>query len=406
MGVIYVVDEARKRGFWNGNPDWCNLGQGQPEVGEIEGAPPRFGDFRINPSDHAYGPVNGIDELRDAVAAHYNRIFRKDEPSKYTGENVSIGSGGRLILSRVFASLGSGKVGYQSPDYTAYEDLIDYHRYRFVPVHIPTNKESSFVTLADKLKDIVLENNLSAFLLSNPCNPTGQVVQGSELQRYVEIARDNNCCIIFDEFYSQFIYPPEGAPAEEAVSAARYVKEVDKDPIIIVDGLTKGFRYPGWRIGWTLGPREYVENLGRAASAIDGGPSVPLQRAAIEVLKPERADRECQAVRRAFAAKRNLMMRRLGNMGIVSAGQSEGTFYIWACLDKLPPPLNNAETFFFRALDHKVMTVPGTFFDINPGKARSGVSPFTSWMRFSFGPSLENVNLGLDRLESMVTSFR
>ena len=41
MGVIFVVDEAHKRGFWNGHPDWSNLGQGQPEVGEIAGAPPR-----------------------------------------------------------------------------------------------------------------------------------------------------------------------------------------------------------------------------------------------------------------------------------------------------------------------------------------------------------------------------
>ena len=42
MGVIFVVDEAHKRGFWNGHPEWSNLGQGQPEVGMYEGAPPRF----------------------------------------------------------------------------------------------------------------------------------------------------------------------------------------------------------------------------------------------------------------------------------------------------------------------------------------------------------------------------
>jgi hypothetical protein len=41
MGVIWVVAEAMKLGFRNGHPDWCNLGQGQPEVGEMEGAPPR-----------------------------------------------------------------------------------------------------------------------------------------------------------------------------------------------------------------------------------------------------------------------------------------------------------------------------------------------------------------------------
>ena len=41
MGVIYVVAEAMKLGFTNGHPDWCNLGQGQPEVGPMAGAPER-----------------------------------------------------------------------------------------------------------------------------------------------------------------------------------------------------------------------------------------------------------------------------------------------------------------------------------------------------------------------------
>jgi len=39
MGVIFVVAEAVKLGFRNGHHDWCNLGQGQPEVGEMAGAP-------------------------------------------------------------------------------------------------------------------------------------------------------------------------------------------------------------------------------------------------------------------------------------------------------------------------------------------------------------------------------
>ncbi len=70
MGVIFVVDEAHKRGFWNGHPDWSNLGQGQPEVGPYEGAPPRIEEVRIGPQDHAYGRLEGTDELREAVAKH------------------------------------------------------------------------------------------------------------------------------------------------------------------------------------------------------------------------------------------------------------------------------------------------------------------------------------------------
>lgn len=62
MGVIWVVAEAMKLGFRNGHPNWCNLGQGQPEVGEMEGAPPRPSKILIEPGDHAYGPVGGTQD--------------------------------------------------------------------------------------------------------------------------------------------------------------------------------------------------------------------------------------------------------------------------------------------------------------------------------------------------------
>jgi len=49
-----------------------------------------------------------------------------------------------------------------------------------------------------------------------------------------------------------------------------------------------------------------------------------------------------------------------------------------------------------------VMTVPGEFFDVNPAKRRRGTSPYRQWMRFSFGPPIDNLEMGLDRLERMI----
>ena len=97
------------------------------------------------------------------------------------------------------------------------------------------------------------------------------------------------------------------------------------------------------------------------------------------------------------------MVERLETMGIRFARRSLSTFYCWASLDQLPEPFDNAMEFFWRALDRQVMTVPGKFFDINPGDARSGASPYEHWMRFSFGPPMDNVVMGLDRLAEMLT---
>ena len=408
MGVIYVVAEAMKLGFYNGHPDWCNLGQGQPEVGEMAGAPPRLDRIDLHPGDHAYGHINGTDAMCQRVADHYNRLFRQGKASQYGPENVAVAAGGRLILTRIFAALGHVRVGYQTPDYTAYEDMLDAHRHRVEPVHLPTSAEEGFVISPERFERTVAAENLGAFVFSNPCNPTGQVVQGQDLAGYVETSRRHGCALISDEFYSHFIYTSDGKPGAGPVSAAAYVEDVNRDPVLVIDGLTKSYRYPGWRLGWAVGPADWIDTLGRAASAIDGGPSQPIQRAALEVLEPERADQETDALRVEFARKRKLMVERLSALGIRSApaqgtGNGMGTFYVWASLEDLPAPFNDADEFFRRALERKVMTVPGRFFDVNPGRQRTGRSPQHAWMRFSFGPPYANVEMGLDRLAEMLS---
>jgi len=84
MGVINVVAEAARLGFYNGHPDWANLGQGQPEVGEIAGAPDRIRSIQLEAHDAAYGPVNGIDSLREVIADTYNRLYRRGKAQQYT----------------------------------------------------------------------------------------------------------------------------------------------------------------------------------------------------------------------------------------------------------------------------------------------------------------------------------
>jgi len=404
MGVIWVVHEASKLGFKNGHPDWCNLGQGQPEVGPMEGAPPRIDAVEIHPEDHAYGPLGGTEELRTAIAAHYNRLFRRGKKSQYTAANVCVAQGGRLALTRAMAALGSVNVGYQLPDYTAYEDMFDTHLGRLTPIPIRAREEDGFLVPTSRIASEVLELGLSAFVLSNPCNPTGNVIQGAELAALVDLSRTKNLTLVLDEFYSHFIYTSDGRPGAGAVSGAEFVEDVEKDTVILIDGLTKSFRYPGWRLGWAIGPSAMMETMARTASAIDGGPSRITQRAALKALEPARADQETRAVRAGFAKKRNLLVQRLEGVGIRFARAPQSTFYGWACLDRLPEPLNDSMTFFRRALEHKVMTVPGEFFDVNPGKRRREKSPYTQWMRFSFGPPIDNLTLGLDRLERMIRS--
>ena len=81
-GVIYVMEEATRRGFSYNDPDWINLGQGAPETGHLPEAPKRLDNFTIDDVSAEYGPVVGIKELRQAVADLYNQRYRKGMASQ------------------------------------------------------------------------------------------------------------------------------------------------------------------------------------------------------------------------------------------------------------------------------------------------------------------------------------
>jgi aspartate/methionine/tyrosine aminotransferase len=404
-GVIYVTTEAQKLGFHYGDPDWCNLGQGQPETGPLPGAPPRREAVSIQADDQEYAPVAGLWELREAIADLYNRLYRRGMPSRYSAENVSVSGGGRAALTRAAASLGQINLGHFLPDYTAYEELLDvFGNFAAIPILLEGDRGYAF-SVGDLRREI-LGRGLSAILLSNPCNPTGKHVRGEELAAWVRSCDELDCALLIDEFYSHYVYDdhsPPGANSAPMESAARYVEQVDEDPVLVFDGLTKNWRYPGWRVTWTLGPKSVIESVASAGSFLDGGGSKPMQRAAVDLMGADHVRAETAAIQRSFSKKRRTMIDRLRKMGIVVDVEPEGTFYVWGSAAELPPSIADGQAFFRAALQEKVITVPGEFFDVNPGKRRAGrPSRFRNHLRFSFGPSEDVLERALDRLEAMV----
>ena len=401
-GVIYVMNEAAKAGYVPGDPGWTNFGQGQPETGLLPGAPPRINQIEIHEDDHEYGPVAGIWELREAVADHYNRRYRKGMASQYTAENVCICPGGRTALTRAVAALGDVHLGHFLPDYTAYEELLGIFR-MISPIPILLDPDRGYDFSLSELEQEILGRGLSALLISNPCNPMGKLIEGEALAGWISLARRFDCTMLIDEFYSHYIWRSSSTDEHPTVTAARYVEDVERDPVLIINGLTKNWRYPGWRIAWAVGPSAAVERLASAGSFLDGGCSRPLQRAAIPMLSDEHTDAEIAAVQKTFSAKRSMLLHRLSAMGIWVERPPGGTFYIWGNVSHLPAPINNDRGFFRAALSRQVICVPGRFFDVNPGGKRAErPSRFRNHIRFSFGPEVSGLSAGLDRLEAMI----
>lgn len=401
-GVIFVTTEAARRGFSGGDVDWCNLGQGMPDAGELAGAPPRVSSIEIELRDQEYAPVAGLWELRESIAGLYNQLYRRGMPSQYTADNVAVSGGGRSALTRVAAALGHINLGHFLPDYTAYEELLDVFRL-FAPIPILLESDRGYTFGAPELRREILGRGLGAVLASNPCNPTGKVVGGDELAAWVSCARELDCTLILDEFYSHYIWRPDLVAQGGMSSAAAFVEDVDRDPVVILDGLTKNWRYPGWRVTWTVAPRQVIDAVSSAGSFLDGGGSRPLQRAAIDLLDPDRTRAETRAIAAEFGKKRQRLLNGLRDLGFHIDAPPEGTFYVWASAAHLPEGLSDGMSFFRAALERKVITVPGEFFDVDPGKRRGGrASRFKNHLRFSFGPPMAQLDKALERISQLI----
>jgi aspartate/methionine/tyrosine aminotransferase len=402
-GVIYVMSEAKKAGYRYNDPEWANLGQGSPETGPIPNAPPRITSMTINPASHRYSDIEGEIKLRQKVADFYNEIYRKEKTTKYSYKNVSISGGGRTAITRLAAALGNFNVGHFLPDYTAYEELLSIFR-AFTPIPILLDEEAGYQISTEELCKEILGRGLQAILVSNPCNPTGQVISGANLKAWVDLSREARCTMIFDQFYSHFVYNGPAENRTSMVSAAAFVEDVDADPVILVDGLTKNWRYPGWRISWTLAPKSVIDKIASAGSFLDGGANNPFQQQAISLLEPELALQEAKAIYDHFGKKREYVFGRLKELGIVVNSKPAGTFYFWADLSNLKNPLNDGLRFFQEGLKEKVITVPGVFFDVNPDRRRS-LQRYQNFIRISFGPEMETLKTGLDSIERLIRKF-
>lgn len=247
-GVIYATSRATSRGFnAKTETEWANMGQGAPETGKyvsiccylyycyyfsikrfffanfkkkiflffhpffllifiillgpLPNAPTRNFHMNIEDAELEYAPVTGLAELRTKVADYYNTLYRSTHTSKYTADNVCIVPGGRAGITRIMAVLGNIQIGYFTPDYTAYEQALGLF-IRVSPSPMLHRNINEAYMEPNEFEFQVAGRGTGAVLMSNPTNPTGQSLEGNDLKRYVDIAREYDTAIIMDEFYS------------------------------------------------------------------------------------------------------------------------------------------------------------------------------------------------------------
>jgi aspartate aminotransferase len=231
-----------------------------------------------------------------------------------------------------------------------------------------------------------------ALILCSPSNPTGAAYSGEQLRALADVAAEHDFWIIVDEIYGQLVYG--GFDQKSIVEVAPELK----DRIIIVDGVSKTFAMTGWRIGWMLGPEYVTKACEKIQSQATTNPSAVAQQAAIAALRGPWEPME--EMRKAFEARRSIIVEGLNAIDGISCGMPEGAFYAFANVQPLIGKQGGGKTLEtdidfagYLLEEARCAVVPGTAFGA-PG-----------FVRISYAASNEMIREGLGRIGEAVAKL-
>jgi aspartate aminotransferase len=340
----------------------------------------------MNKGQTHYTPANGTPELRQAVARYYHKAYNL----RYAPEQVLVSNGAKHSLHNALAAtVGPGdEVIIPTPYWVSYSDLVAMTGADYVLV--PTRLEDGFKMSPAQLEAAITPRS-KLLMLNSPANPTGVVYTRAELEALADVVLGRKLAVLSDEIYEKLVFGDARASCFAALRPGL------AEQTITVSGVSKTYAMTGWRIGWAAGPAAVVKAMGNVQSQQTSCPCSVSQAAAVAALEGEQACVE--QMRREFQARRDLVCARLAAAPGVRSFVPDGAFYAFFDVSAhfgrtlAGRPVTDSTSFCLAALEAAhVNLVPGAAF---------GAEGF---VRLSFATSREQLQGGLDRLETFLHS--
>ena len=361
--------------------DVISFGTGEPDFD----TPQNIKDFAIdaiNKGFTKYCPVAGTVELKNAII----NKFKKENNLDYTADEIIVSCGAKHSLYNIFQAIFNegDEVIIPAPYWVSYPDMALLAGAN--PVIIKTEDKNSFKLNPNTISNVVT-NKTKALILNSPSNPTGSTYTREEVEKIAKVCIDNKLLIISDEIYEKLVYDNF-----KFYSIAEISPEV-KAQTLVVNGVSKAFAMTGWRIGYTAGPKEIISAMTKIQSQSTSNPTSISLKAATEALNGPQDSIELMRIE--FEKRRNYIVERLNKIHGIECLIPSGAFYVFPNVSKLLGKKYNGklintdvELTDYLLDQAKVAVVPGTAF---------GAS---GYIRLSYATSMENIQKGLDRIES------
>ena len=355
-------------------PDAISLGVGEPDF-DTPWRVREEGIYTLEKGRTFYTSNAGLKELRQEISNYLDRKIhvRYD----YVHEVMVTVGGSEGIDLTMRAMLNPGdEVLVPEPSYVSYAPCVTLAD--GVPVPIPMKEENEFKLTAEELEAAITPKT-KILVLPFPNNPTGAVMEKSDLEALVDLIVANDLYVITDEIYSELTYQRKHA----TIAAFPGMKE----RTVLINGFSKSYAMTGWRLGYAAAPDLILKQMLKIHQyAIMCAPTTS-QYAAVSALK--NGDSDVEMMRESYDQRRRFLLNAFREMGI-DCFEPLGAFYTFPNISRFGM---TSEEFATKLLmEEKVAVVPGTAF----GACGEG------FVRISYAYSLKSLKEALSRIERFV----
>ncbi len=293
--------------------DVIALGRGDPDLATppyiIEAAKAAMRDQRTGPT-----PVEGLLELREAIAAHIQR----ENKLPVETENIIVTTGGQEGIYLIMQALldPGDEVLVPDPRYTSYDDAIKQAGGEMVMV--PTTAADAF-DLRPEAVEAAITPRTKVLLIVTPSNPTGGILTEASAKGIAEVAIRHNLIVISDEIYDKYVF---GGWQHTSIGSLPGMAE----RTITLNGFSKAYAMTGWRVGFVAAPANIIRAMTLVKQYTTGPVAAVAQWAALAAISdPYDALREFHQI---YSERRDIMLAGLAELGM-DVGDPRGGYFIF-----------------------------------------------------------------------------
>jgi len=331
-----------------------------------------------------YTPVNGTDELRDAIAAK----LKRDNSLEYKRSQIVVSCGAKHSLYNLAQALfdEGDEVIIPAPYWVSYPDIVALSGGE--PVIVDTQEENGFKMSPRQLSSAITKRT-RAVIINSPSNPTGAVYTPQELKALAAVLVDKDILVITDDIYEKIFY------ADFPFANIASVEEKMKEKTIVINGVSKTYAMTGWRIGYAACSEEIAGAMSKIQSQSTSNPTSIAQKAALEAIRGDQSAMPQMVVE--FRKRRDFIVEALNNIEGIDCFAPGGAFYVFPKVSGLygrmfkGKKITDSAEFIGYLLDEaNVAAVPGAAFGSD------------EHIRLSYATSLQNIEEGLKRIKNAV----